>query len=104
MVRQDQWIVELRDVQSKTLLVEVWTPAGRIEIMGEVERVGRVLYVTGTHINGPRPGVLGRSGLNAIGQTLMEAADVDEIVIEGSTRTTGRMAGRAPRTIRFPHT
>jgi hypothetical protein len=45
---------------------------------------------------------LGRAGLNAIGRKLLEEADVDQIVIEGGTRTTGKNPGRPPKVFRFP--
>ena len=51
---------------------------------------------TGTreaHAGGPGRGRLGRSGLNAIGRKILEEADVDQIILEGSTRTTGRYPG-----------
>jgi hypothetical protein len=45
---------------------------------------------------------LGRAGLNAIGRKILEEADVDQIVIEGGTRTTGKNPGRPPKAFRFP--
>ena len=41
------------------------------------------------HIDGLKPDALGRAGLNAIGRKVLEEADVDQIIIEGSVRTTG---------------
>jgi DNA-binding transcriptional regulator YiaG len=42
------------------------------------------------------------SSANAIGRKLLEEADVDEIIIEGSVRATGRNPGRAPERSTFP--
>jgi hypothetical protein len=53
-------------------------------------------------VQGLTPGALGRAGLNAIGRKLLEEADVDQIVIQGGARTTGRGKGRRPRPFRFP--
>ena len=92
----DEIAIEIVDAENNTAEIEVWTPAGRLSIMGEVYRIGRVLHCTGVHVEGLRPGALGRSGLNAIGRKLLLEADVDEIVIEGASRTTGRGEGRAP--------
>ena len=96
--------VEIADVERDALLVEVLTPVGRCMILGNVRQVGRILYVDRAHIGGLLPGALGRAGLNVIGRKFLEQANVDEIVIEGSTRTSGRMAGRTPRTIRLRRT
>jgi hypothetical protein len=37
------------------------------------------------------------AGLNAIGRKLLEVTDVDQIIIQGATRTTGRNPGRIPK-------
>jgi hypothetical protein len=54
------------------------------------------------HVEGLGVGALGRPGLNAIGRKLLEVANVDEIIIQGGTRTTGRTKGKVPSPIRFP--
>lgn len=68
MFGQDDVSVEITQVQGGTVLVEIRTPVGMIEIMGDVARIGRVLYVTGTHIAGLHAGALGHLGLNVIGR------------------------------------
>jgi hypothetical protein len=75
---------------------------GILELIGEVRIEGRTLYMDKMPAQGLIPGALGRSGLNAIGQRLLQEADVDEIIIQGGVRTTGPNRGRAPRVIRFP--
>jgi len=42
-------------------------------------------------------------GLNAIGRKLLEMANVEKIVIQGSARATGRGKGTVPSKISFPH-
>jgi len=99
----DQILLELDPESEKgVVIIKITTPAGRIDLIGEPLFVGRVLIVNGAHVSGLTPGACTRAGLNAIGRKLLEWADVDEIVIQGSIRTTGRNAGRAPRIIRFP--
>jgi hypothetical protein len=83
------------------MIVTITTPAGTIEIIGSVTLRERVLHLDRVHVQGLTPGALGRSGLNAIGRKLLEEADVDEIVIEGGARTTGRNKGKRPRPFRF---
>ncbi|MBP2296587.1 helix-turn-helix domain-containing protein [Azospirillum rugosum] len=43
---------------------------------------------------------LGRSGLNAVGRTLPEVANVRKVVVQGATRTTGKQRGQKPSPIR----
>jgi hypothetical protein len=94
--------IAVTEADGDELIVEIATPAGVIELVGQVRIAGRVLYFTGAHIQGLHPGALGRDGLNVIGRKLLSEADVEEIVIEGGTRTTGLRKGLKPRTFLFP--
>ena len=102
MWASEEITIEIGLVEDEVMIVEITTPAGMVQIIGNVTRVGRVLHVRKAHIDGLHGGALGRAGLNAIGRKLLEEADVDEIVIEGGTRTTGKNPGRPPRVFRFP--
>lgn len=98
-----QILVELDDATEGSIwIVRIVTPAGTIELMGEVTKVGRVLHIDGAHVQGLHPGALGRAGLNAIGRKLLEEADVEEIIIQGGARTTGARPDRIPPAYRFP--
>ena len=94
--------IEVAAVDDDVMLVEIATPIGVVEVLGNVTQVGRVLYIRRAHIDGLYPGALRRSGLNAICRKLMEEADVDEIVIEGGARSTGKNRGRVPKPFRYP--
>ena len=98
----DEIRVEVVEADDAIAIIEIDTPAGRLELLGSLSRIGRTLFFRNAHVQGLGPGALGRSGLNAIGRKLLVEADVDAIVIEGSTRTTGAREGRRPRPIRFP--
>jgi hypothetical protein len=89
-------------VDHPVMIVRISVPIGTLEVIGSISRIERVLHFDGVHIEGLEPGALGRSGLNAIGRKLLEEADVDQIVIQGGTRSTGRSKGARPRPIRFP--
>ena len=109
MWRSEQIVIDIEDVEHEggggqvaTMLVRVTTPAGAISLLGTVSIVGRVLRCENAHLGGLSPGALGRAGLNAIGRKLLAVADVDQIIIQGSTRTTGCRSGKTPREIRFP--
>jgi hypothetical protein len=94
--------VEIEDAEDSVMIVAITTPAGVVRICGSVTVVGRTLRIDGAHVGGVSPGALGRAGLNVIAQKLLMEADVDEIVIQGSARTSGRYRGKVPRAIRFP--
>jgi hypothetical protein len=86
--------VEIDEADGDVMIAIITTPAGKLEIVGEVTRIGRVLHVRQAHVDGLRPGALCRAGL--------VEADVDQIIVEGDTRTTGKNPGRPPKPFRFP--
>jgi hypothetical protein len=90
--------------RGNTVLIEIETPAGRLEAVGELEQIGRTLYFRRAHIQGLHKGALGRAGLNAIGAEILREAEVDAVVIEGGARTTGAgpKRGRRPPPFRYP--
>src|SRR5262249_38556597 len=97
---------ELSEDGTTTMLIRVTAPGVVIEILGSVSIVDRALRIDRAHIDGASPGRVGRAGLNAIGRKLLQLANeiehVESILIQGSTRATGRNAGKRPRPIRFP--
>lgn len=99
----DQLSVELDVVDGTEAIIIVRTPVGAISIIGTPTIAGRVLNVDEAHIGGPGAGCLGRKGLHAIARKLMEELDVDQIVAQGGTRTTGLRNGKKPPPFRFPH-
>lgn len=94
--------VEIDEVDGDVVQVTISTPAGIVTVLGIVRIEDRTLYIDNAHVDGPGRGMLGRSGLNAIGAELLAEADVDEIVLQGSARTTGSHPGRKPKLIRYP--
>ncbi len=87
-----------------TVLIEIETPIGRLEAVGELEQIGRTLYFRRAHVQGLHRGALGRAGLNAIGAEILREAEVDAVVVEGGPRTTGAgpKRGRRPPPFRYP--
>jgi hypothetical protein len=96
-------IVAEYEIDGPVVLVTMTTPVGLVTILGEMTVVDEVLHIVRAHVGGLHRGALGRGGLNAVGRKLLEMADVEKIVIQGSARTTGRRKGKVPGTIRFPH-
>jgi hypothetical protein len=93
--------VEIDDVEHPVAVLVITTPVGAMSLVGSISIVGRVMRIDRAHVEGLKLGALGRAGLNAIGRKLLELADVDQIIIQGGTRTTGRTKGKVPRPIRF---
>jgi hypothetical protein len=98
----DQISIEIEVVEHPVAVPVIATPAGTLSLIGSISIVGRAMRIDRAHVEGLEIGALGRAGLNAIGCKLLEIADVDEIIIQGGTRTTGRTKGKVPRPIRFP--
>ena len=89
--------IRLTDVDHPVVLMEARTPVGVVEIIGRITIEGRVLHALAVHIGGLEANAIGIAGLNAIAQRVLEEADVDQIIVEGGVRTTGRGLGKRPR-------
>jgi hypothetical protein len=76
-------------------------PVGRVDVVTRIEIRGRELWLTELHMHGLAGGGLGRAGLNALAQAVMEDADVEALVVEGGTRSSGLRRGRTPKPVRF---
>jgi hypothetical protein len=98
----EQISVEIEEAEHPVAVLLITTPAGMLSLIGSISIVGRVLRIDRAHVDGMRMGGHGRAGLNAIGHKLLALADVDKIIIQGGTRTTGRTKGKVPRPIPFP--
>jgi hypothetical protein len=79
------------------------TAAGTIMVMADVALEGRCLILRRLHIYGVdvRANDMRAAGLRRIVEEIVEELDVDEIIVEGSVRTTGAGPGRTPRRLRF---
>ena len=81
-------------------IVELITDIGTITVIGEFRLEGATLVVRGVHVQGLWAGAIGLGGLYQIGcAVLRRLGDVDAIRIHGARRTTGKTAGKIPRTI-----
>ncbi len=94
-------IGELSEGAVATALLE--TSVGTMLVMAEVVLDGRCLALRALHMQGDDVGIndVGVVGLRRAMREVMEELDVDEMVIEGSRRTTGAGPGRTPRPLRF---
>ena len=60
---------DLRETEGSICIVRIDTPAGAIELIGEVIKVGRTLHVNGAHVQGLNPGEL-RAGFENLDSRL----------------------------------
>lgn len=101
--RKMTMLVQIDEADGDVVQVTIPTPVGDVKVLGIVRIENRTSFIDNAQVDGPGRGMLGRAGLNAIGAELLAEADVDEIVLQGSARTTGRNPGRKPKVIRHPH-
>jgi hypothetical protein len=77
------------------------TPADDIQIMAELQEVGRTLRLIGLHIQGAAANAIGIANLRVLADVVMDKMDYDVIEVEGAVRTTGAGPGRRPGRLRF---
>ena len=75
--------------------------AVEIEVMFYAVLQGRRFVAQRLDIQGSGPNVLGFVALRELAQWVIEFLDVDEVRIEGATRTSGAGPGRRPAPIVF---
>ena len=96
-------VLDIIEAEDRLIWVAASGPWGSVELVGTLRIEAGTIYLDGVHIDGAHGGSLGRRGLNAIARKVLEETGADQIVIQGSTRTSGRTPGRAPRAFRFPN-
>jgi hypothetical protein len=94
-------VLTVAEQDRKTIRLIARGPWGQVEIVCDVRLEEGTIYATGLHIDGPGSGTLGRIGIDMICRRVLEDTDASQIVVEGSTRTSGANRGRRPRTFRF---
>ena len=103
MWRRDEIVFRVREdlSEGEVVTLQILTPAGVVQIMGEPEDIGRMLMVRAVHLHADRPRAIGAANLGVIAQALMQRFDYDEVIVEGARREGGLRAGRFPRRIRY---
>lgn len=72
---------------------------GDLSVVTEMTQSGNQLILNGMHIDGPGAGSSSVSQLRNIARALGQQYGVDEVVINGGTRTSGASPGKVPRSI-----
>ena len=99
--------IKFRDIdydatEDPVLTISIETPLGVLEVMFSPIEHNRSLRLQGLHVQSAiDPNAIGPANWRLIAQVAMEYMDYDEIIVEGSVRTTGARPGHRPRAIRF---
>jgi hypothetical protein len=75
--------------------------AQTVEFVANFELGDRWVALRGLHVYGAGPNSLGIAGLRELIRWAKEQLDVDELRIEGATRTSGASPGRRPAPLVF---
>lgn len=94
-------VAYLEDSEDPIFLIEVFTPNGSLQLMGEFEIGERDLVIRKAHLGGDSSIKWGPKLLRQLGRAIAEKLDVDEIEVHGAVRSTGANPGRPPNVIRF---
>jgi hypothetical protein len=84
-----------------TALVTLTDGVQVVQILTDVEFTGRIAVLRGLHILGSGRNTLGLRSLRELINWAKVQLDVDELRIEGATRTSGAGPGRVPPPLVF---
>ena len=103
MWASDELSFELLDdmTADPVVTIIVGTPHGTLRFMAEPEIAGPTLILRGIHIQGATPNAVGAGNLKVLAQAVMERMELNGLVVEGASRTTGANPGRRPSILRF---
>lgn len=91
------------DPDGETFLATIHIRGLILQVAGRILTwTAKDLHIAEVHVQGGTPGSLGRAGLNELGRMILRECNVQNAVIEGAVRTTGRRRGSKPDPIRFP--
>ncbi len=84
-----------------TVLVTLTDGGRRVQVLADVELIGRTAVLRRLHIQGSGRNTLGLGTLRKLAEWAKVQLDVDQLRIEGATRTSGAAPGRVPRPLVF---
>jgi hypothetical protein len=95
------WRARDFDFDGTTVLVTLTDEVQVIQILADVELAGRTAVFRGLHILGGGRNTLGPRALRELIDWAKVQLDVDQLRIEGATRTSGAGPGRVPPALVF---
>jgi hypothetical protein len=94
-------VVDFELAEGDVVLSTFKRDGNALEIVADVELHARNAILAHLHIRGAGPNTLGSRALRALVRDVMDWLDVDELRIEGATRTCGAGPGHDPRPLVF---
>lgn len=94
-------LVDFELAQGDVVLATFGRDVDILEIVADVELHARNAILSRLHIRGAGPNAVGPTALRALARDVMDWLDVDELRIEGATRTSGAGPGHDPRPLIF---
>ncbi len=98
------WVVTSQEYAGVVLIVELRDGERVVEILADLAIEGRVVTLSGFHAVGSGTNRIGAATLLALARWTVEVMDLDELRIEGATRTSGANPGHDPRPLVFRRT
>ena len=95
------WALLQIEIDGDTVWVELSDGRSSIQVITDVEIVGRFARLYGCHFLGDGANRLGPRKLLSLAAWAKRELDVDELRIEGATRTSGAGPGRVPPVLVF---
>jgi len=93
--------INIEEIDNQTILAHVEYGGVALELVAELVMDGKIMVARGVHIQGPGKNRLGWPRLRGLAEDLMEKLELDELRIEGATRTSGAGPGRNPQPLVF---
>ena len=94
-------IVDLEITPDDLVLATVVNNRFSVSFLARVRLDDRKAFLFGVHMQGAGANAMGHTALVGLARSFMEALDVDQLSIEGATRTSGACPGRRPAPIVF---
>jgi hypothetical protein len=93
--------VEIVEQVGNVVEIAAQSTQGIITVIAEMEITPPILVLRGLHIDGPRPGAVGRMEPFNLAREFGRRMGVSSIIIYGAKRTTGANPGPTPRSIKI---
>ena len=84
------------EIENDTIRLVLLSGGDEIQIVPDIEITGRYARLFGCHFLGAGPNTLGLARLRELARWMKGMLDVDELRIEGATRTSGAGPGLVP--------
>jgi hypothetical protein len=96
------WTIAFYEIAERDVVNVTFRSGERfVECLADAALEGRIAWLSQCHFQGSGANTVGIRLLRMLAQIVMERIDVDELRIEGASRTTGAGPGHDPRPLVF---